>query len=97
MTWIKTISPRESPEVAAALSGQADLYPKEYTPEGQAQMRVPELVANDSIVLSHSLIPDAMRHAFSAFGAMMSPDLPLSRRQHEMIAATVSALNRCFY
>jgi len=27
----------------------------------------------------------------------MSPDLPLSRRQHEMIALTVSALNSCFY
>ena len=97
MTWIKTVSPAESPEIAAALQAQAHLYPKEYTPEGQTQMRVSELVANDSIVLSHSLIPDAMRHAFSAFGAMMSPDLPLSRRQHEMIAATVSVLNRCFY
>jgi hypothetical protein len=48
-------------------------------------------------VLSHSLIPEALRHAFSTFGALMNPDLPLERRQHEMIALTVSALNRCFY
>jgi hypothetical protein len=49
------------------------------------------------IVLSHSLIPDAMLHSFSAFGAMMAPDLPLQRRQHEMIATVVSVTNRCFY
>ena len=97
MTWIKTVSPHESPAVAQALMEQAQLYPHEYTPEGQAQMRVPEAVASDSIVLSHSLIPEAMRHAFATYGVLLSPDLPLSRRQHEMIAATVSALNRCFY
>ena len=97
MTWIKTVSPQESPAVAAALMGQAQLYPKEYTPQGQAQMRVPEIVANDSIVLSHSLLPDVMKHAFATFGALMNPDLPLQRRQHEMIAATVSSLNRCYY
>jgi len=27
----------------------------------------------------------------------MSPDLPLSRRQHEMIATMVSVTNDCFY
>ena len=97
MTWIKTVSPQESPEIAAALKAQAQLYPHDYTPQGQAQMQVPELVANDSIVLSHSLLPDVMKHAFSTFGALMNPDLPLQRRQHEMIAATVSGLNRCFY
>ncbi len=97
MTWIKTVSPQESPEIAAALMAQAQLYPQEYTPQGQAQMRVPEAVAGDSIVLSHSLLPDVMKHAFSTFGALMNPDLPLQRRQHEMIAATVSSLNRCFY
>lgn len=97
MTWIKTVPPGESPEVAQALQKQGGLYPYEYSPQGQAQMRVPELVANDSIVLSHSLLPDVMLHAFSTFGALMNPELPLSRGQHEMIAATVSALNRCFY
>jgi len=27
----------------------------------------------------------------------MSPELPLSRRQHEMITTVVSAINRCQY
>jgi alkylhydroperoxidase family enzyme len=48
-------------------------------------------------MLSHSLIPQAMYHAFAAFGSLMDPRLPLSRRQHEMIATTVSVLNRCYY
>jgi len=30
-------------------------------------------------------------------GALMSPDLPLTRRQHEMITTVVSATNRCRY
>ncbi len=97
MTWIKTVSPGEDPRVGEALEAQAALYPSEYRPDRRGERRLPEAVANDSIVLSHSLIPDAMRHSFGAFGAMMDPSLPLSRRQHEMIAATVSALNRCFY
>jgi hypothetical protein len=97
MTWIKTVSPAEDPAVGAALMEQGALYPKEYRPDNRAERRLPEAVMNDSIVLSHSLLPDVMKHAFSTFGALMNPDLPLSRRQHEMIAATVSSLNRCFY
>ena len=97
MTWIQTVSLMESPEVGQALQEQAKLYPKEYTLDGQKQMRVPELVANDSIVLSHSLIPNAMLHAFGTFGALMNPDLPLSRREQEMIATMVSVTNDCFY
>jgi len=49
------------------------------------------------IVASHTLIPEALYHAFSTFGVLMSPDLPLSRRQHEMITTMVSVTNRCFY
>jgi hypothetical protein len=36
-------------------------------------------------------------HAFSTFGALLSPELPLARRQHEMIATMVSVTNRCHY
>ena len=99
MTWIKTIKPGpDAPELTEALQSQRSLYPKEYGPDSGAERKpLPPLVMNDSIVLSHSLIPNALKHSFSAFGAMMSPDLPLSRRDHEMIAATVSATNRCFY
>jgi hypothetical protein len=49
------------------------------------------------IVASHSLIPQALYHAFATFGSLMSPDLPLNRRQHEMITTVVSVSNRCHY
>jgi alkylhydroperoxidase family enzyme len=98
MTWIKIVPPSEDPQVGAALQEQGKLYPREYRPESREERReLHPLVMNDSIVLSHSLIPEALKHAFSTFGAVMNPDLPLSRREHEMIAATVSATNRCFY
>ena len=93
MTWIKTISPEDDHNVRRAMEAQRELYPIEYsvpihpTPDGQAAQ----------IVASHSLIPDALYHAFSTFGSLMSPDLPLSRRQHEMITTLVSVLNRCHY
>jgi hypothetical protein len=96
MTWIKTLPPTpENPEVAQAMEDARANYPREYAPPGRE--RLPDLVKNDSIVGSHSLIPAALRHAFATFGALMDPKLPLTRRQHEMIAATVSAANRCFY
>jgi len=34
---------------------------------------------------------------FTAFREMLSPELPLERRQHEMIATVVSKLNHCHY
>lgn len=96
MTWIKTVSPRDDEQVRAAMEAQRAGYPPEYGPPAP-DSKLPQAVMDDNIVLSHSLIPDALRHSFGALGAMFSPDLPLSRRQHEMIAATVSSLNRCFY
>ena len=98
MPWIEVRRPSpENPALQAALEAQSAMYPAEYNPAHRSERRVPEPVMNDSIVMSHSLIPEALRHAFGTFGALMSPDLPLSRRQHEMIALTVSALNSCFY
>ncbi|MFN8579913.1 MAG: hypothetical protein U0163_02910 [Gemmatimonadaceae bacterium] len=47
--------------------------------------------------MSHSLIPDALHHAFATYGTLLSPELPLVRRQHEMIATVVSETNRCRY
>ena len=94
MTWIKTIPLSEAGEdLRRAVEAQRELYPAEYAvpihpvPGGQASQ----------IVASHSLIPDALHHAFATFGALMSPDLPLTRRQHEMITTVVSVLNRCHY
>lgn len=92
MTWIKTVSTDEDESVRRAVEAQRSLYPVEYaTPvhpseEGAAQ-----------IVASHSLIPEALYHAFATFGSLMSPDLPLTRRQQEMITTLVSVTNRCHY
>lgn len=97
MTWIKVERPGpDNPELARALQKAKALYPPEYGSHPDDE-RLPAAVRDESIVLSHSLIPGALEHIFSAFGVLMSPDLPLKRRDHELIAATVSALNRCFY
>jgi len=93
MTWIKTIPVSEDEKLRRVVEAQRELYPIEYaqpihpTPDGQTS----------GIVASHSLIPDALYHAFSTFGALMSPDLPLTRRQQEMITTVVSVANRCHY
>jgi hypothetical protein len=94
MTWIKTIRMDDDERVKKAMEAQRKLYPAEYaTPVGA----VAGAGEADSIVASHTLLPDALFHAFSTFGALMSPDLPLKRRQHEMIATMVSLTNRCHY
>jgi len=94
MTWIKTIPFDQADErLRHAMEAQKKLYPVEYatpvhpTSDGQSS----------GIVASHSLIPEALYHAFATFGALMAPDLPLSRRQHEMITTVVSVTNRCHY
>jgi hypothetical protein len=94
MTWIRTVSMAEADEhLRRALEAQRELYPTEYavpvhpTPDGGAS----------EIVASHSLIPEALYHAFATFGVLMSPDLPLTREQHEMITTLVSVTNRCHY
>jgi len=93
MTWIKTIPLSEADEqLRKAMESQRSLYPVEY-----ATPVHPVEGGGSQIVASHSLIPQALYHAFSTFGALMSPDLPLERRQHEMIATMVSVTNRCVY
>lgn len=93
MTWIKTIRMEDDERLRKAIEEERKLYPAEYaTPVASVFKGV-----DQSIVGSHSLLPDVLYHSFSAFGAMMSPDLPLARRQHEMIATMVSVTNRCHY
>ena len=97
MAWIKTIPMSEADDrLKELMTKQRELYPVEYaTPvEGTDPLGRPDM---PNIVASHTLIPDALFHAFSTFGALMSPDLPLTRRQQEMITTTVSVTNRCFY
>ncbi len=93
MTWIRTIPMSEADEkLRQAIEGQRGLYPTEYGDPVH-----PDESGGSSIVGSHTLIPEALYHSFAAFGAMMSPELPLSRRQQEMIATVVSVTNRCVY
>jgi hypothetical protein len=93
MTWIRTLDPNtDRGAVNAAHVKQRALYPREY--------EVPTAPANsgaDGIVASHSLLPETLYHAFATYGTLLSPDLPLDRRQHEMIATVVSVTNRCRY
>ena len=92
MTWIKTIPTGEADDaLRKAIEAQKALYPIEY------ETPVHPTDGTSQIVASHSLIPEALYHAFAAFGVMMSPNLPLSRRQHEMITTLVSVTNRCHY
>lgn len=93
MAWIKTIPLKEADgRLLELLMKQREMYPVEYSISTAEQTGTEE-----SIVESHTLIPDALYHAFSTFGALMSPNLPLDRRRHEMIATMVSVTNDCFY
>lgn len=93
MTWIKTIPYDQSDgALRAAIEAQRKMYPSEYATPG-----FPGVAPGGSVVESHSLIPEALFHAFATFGTLMDPALPLARRQHEMIATVVSAVNRCHY
>jgi hypothetical protein len=93
MAWIRTLSLDDADEsLLNAMAEQRTLYPIEYAaPVQELDQGLPGIVA------SHTLIPLALKHAFSTFGALMSPELPLSRRQHEMIATMVSLTNKCHY
>jgi hypothetical protein len=93
MTWIKTVKMDEDPHVKKAMEAQRAIYPQEYATPVPGVDKGPEA----GITGSHSLIPGALYHSFSAFGAMMAPELPLKRHQHEMIATMVSVTNRCHY
>jgi hypothetical protein len=93
MTWIRTIPMADADEkLRRAVEAQRELYPKEYGDPVH-----PDESGGSTIVGSHTLIPDALYHSFATFGALMSPELPLSRRQHEMITTMVSVTNRCRY
>jgi hypothetical protein len=90
MTWIKTVLPAQAdPELQRVYEAIYSLYPKEYAES------VPGV--SGSVVAAHSVIPEAMRHMMSGLGVLLQPNLPLTRRQQEMIASLVSIQNSCFY
>ena len=97
MTWIKTVPYEQAgPELRRIYEATRALYPKEYGGDP-----IPSLVrpdgTSDSIVAAHSLIPEAMRYLMSGFAILLQPNLPLTRRQQEMITSVVSVQNSCFY
>lgn len=93
MAWIKTIPFEDADENLKELLGKLQsTYPSEYNEPVPAAS-----ATNESVISSHTLMPDAMFHIFAGYSSMLSSDLPLERRQHEIIATIVSAANDCFY
>lgn len=96
MTWISTKPPAQADsQLQEAYQRIYALYPPEYLTEVPAITRSDG--TSDSIVAAHSLLPEVMEPILSAFGRLLSPQLPLTRRQHEMITTLVSSLNQCFF
>jgi hypothetical protein len=96
MTWIKTVAPQEADAERLRIYEEVrSLYPAEYRDPVASLVRPDG--GSDSIVAAHSLLPEAMRHMMSGLAVLLRPNLPLTRRQQEMIAAVVSVHNRCFY
>ena len=96
MTWIKTVPPSQADDQLWEIYRRIHaLYPSEYAGEVPAVVRADGTA--DSIMASHSLLPEVMEPMFVALARLLSPELPLTRRQHEMITTLVSSFNRCFY
>lgn len=97
MAWIRTVPLAEADEkLRRLLEQQRALYPIEYA-EPVPHAHPGPAGELPGIVAAHTLIPEALYHSFATFGALMAPELPLSRREHELITTVVSVTNRCFY
>ena len=95
MTWLSTIPyERADPALRQVYDQLRALYPADYAADEPTLTRDGQ---SDSVVAAHSLIPEAMWHMMAGYAVLLRPDLPLTRRQQEMIATVVSAQNGCFY
>lgn len=67
-----------------------------YVPEGDLDPgdRVADL---DNIIQIHAIHPAVMRQHYELYKQLMHRAGPLSRRERELLAVRVSALNRCHY
>ena len=94
MPWIRTPKPSPAdPALMEAVGAVRGAMPPEYgRPPSD---RLPEPVRQDSIVLAHTLAPGVLHGFFSAYNELFSSELPLSRRDQELIAVVVSKLNDC--
>lgn len=98
MTWIKTKNFKEDKELQEALSSPfIGQLPVEY--ETRMEMFSEYEVDGEpaAVVMAQSLIPESLKHVIAAYRALLSPELPLSRREHELIAAVVSTINKTHY
>ena len=96
MTWIKTVPYEQAdPELKALYESVRAQFPREY--DDSVAALTSDNGTTDSVTAAHSLIPEAMRHMMSGLGVLLQPNLPLTRRQQEMIASVVSVQNQCFY
>lgn len=75
-----------------------------YVPDDRAPPELKELYDRygsggnlDNILRIHSQHPRSMETHFELYHCLMWESGPLSRAQREMIAVTVSSINRCFY
>jgi len=59
-----------------------------------AELRVPD---SDNILRIHNVHPRILRRHYDLYVDLMKRPGPLKRSQREMIAVTVSVLNRCKY
>lgn len=68
----------------------------EFVPEAEQPpaYRVPD---RDHILQVHGVHPEVMRHHYDLYVALMHGRGPLTRTQREMIAVTISGMNRCHY
>lgn len=67
-----------------------------YVPEAElaAAERVPD---PDHIIQIHAVHPAVMRHHWQLYRALMHGPGPLSRKQREVLAVRISAINKCRY
>jgi hypothetical protein len=66
-------------------------------PASEADEKLRKAIADQRLVYPKEYADPVHPDAFATFGVLMSPDLPLHRRQHEMITTVVSVTNRCKY
>ena len=78
MTWIKHPASEADPRYGSAMKPLTPIYPPEYGGEVPA-VRAIRTAPRTASSASHSLIPEALRHALSTLGVLIAPELPLRR------------------
>jgi alkylhydroperoxidase family enzyme len=56
-----------------------------------------QVADRDHIIRIHGIHPKTMRHHYEMYLELMHGPSPLSRRQRELIAVSVSVANHCHY